>query len=152
MVMSESLLQRIRQIRESVGTTVNDAELTALINGTDDVFEAGFRFLTFCDGWALFDVPKQDTSRWYREDGWLTEEKEQILSIITERLGLKMVEPPDCTKMDLSNTHHHFELYYRIRKVITIHPKFLKILVPDIPIIPERGLLGQLSLLYAAVD
>ncbi len=150
--MCKSLLQRIREIRESVGITVNDAELTALVKVTGDVLESGFRFLTFYSSFALFDVPKQDPSKWYREDGWLSEEKEQILGVITRRLGLSMVEPPDCTKTDLSNTHHHFELYSGIRKVITIHPKFLKILVPDIPIIPEEGLLSQLSLLYASTE
>jgi len=139
-------------MRGSVGTTVTDAELTALIKVTGDVLESGFRFLTFYSSFALFDVPKQDPSKWYREDGWLSEEKEEILRAIAGRLGLRVAEPPDCTKMDLSNTHHHFELYSGIRNVITVHPKFLKILVPDIPIIPEQDLLSQLSSLYASAD
>ena len=125
-------------MRESVGTTVNDAELTALIKVTGDILESGFRLLTFYGSFALFDVPKQDTSKWYREDGWLSEEKEKILRVIAGRLGLRMVEPPDYPRLDLSNTHHHSELYSGIRKAITIHPKFLKILVLEIPIIPEQ--------------
>lgn len=147
--MSESLLQRIREIRESVGTTVNDAELTALITASGDVVESGFRFLTFHGGCALFDVPKQDTSTWYREDGWLSVAKEEILGAIIRRLGLRMAEPPDCTKMNFASTHHHFELYAGVRKVITIHPRFVKILMPDIPVVAEQDLLSQLSSLYA---
>ncbi len=146
--MSKSLLQRIREMRESVGTNVNDPELAALVKGTGDVLDSGFRFLTFYNGFALFDVPKQDISMWYKKDGWLSEEKEKILGVIAGRLRLRIGEPPDYPKLDLSETHHHFELYSRARKVIIIHPKFLKILVPDMPIIPEYDLLSQLSLLY----
>jgi hypothetical protein len=146
--MPKSLLRRIREIRESVGASINDPELTALIEGTGDVFESGFRFLTFYNHFALFDVPKQDISKWYKENGWLSEEKEEILSGIAGRLRLGVGEPPDYPKLDLSETHHHFELYSGTRKVIIIHPKFLKILVPDIPIIPEQDLLHQLSFLY----
>lgn len=146
--MSKSLLQRIREIRESVGTSVNDSELTALIQGAGDVHESCFRFLTFCDSFALFDVPKQNTSKWYREDGWLAEEKEEMLYSIARGLRLKIVEPPDYPKLDLSSIHHHFELYSGTRKVIMIHPRFLKILLPDIPLFAERDLLSQLSSLY----
>ena len=146
--MYKSLLQRIRETRKSVGTVVNDAELTALIKASGDVLESGFRFLTFYNNFALFDVPKQDMSKWYREDGWLTEEKEEILGLIAGQLGLEILEPPDLSKSDLSITHHHFELQSGTRKVITVHPKFLKILVPDYPIIPEQDLLSQLFSLY----
>jgi len=146
--VSKSLLQTIRVIRESVGTSLNDAELTALIKGSGDVLESGFRFLTFYNNFALFDVPKQDLSKWYREDGWLSERKEEILGVIAGQLRLEIGEPPDCPKLDLSATHHHFELYSGTRKVIIVHPKFLKVIVPDIPIIPEQDLLSQLSSLY----
>ena len=146
--MYKSLLQRIREIRKSVGTSVNDAELTALIKVSGDVIESGFRFLTFYNNFALFDVPKQDMSKWYREDGWLSEEKEEILGVIAGRLGLEILEPPDFPKSDLSITHHHFELHSGTRKVITVHPKFLKILIPDYLIIPEQDLLSQLFSLY----
>ena len=108
--MYKSLLQRIREIRKSVGTSINDAELTALIKVSGDVLESGFRFLTFYNNFALFDVPKQDMSKWYREDGWLSEEKEEILVVIAGRLGLEILEPPDLPKSDLSIIHHHFEL------------------------------------------
>ena len=146
--MHKFLLQRIREIRKSVGTSVNDAELTALIKVSGDVLESGFRFLTFYDNYALFDVPKQDMSKWYREDGWLSEEKEEILGVIAGRLGLEILEPPDLPKSDLSVTHHHFELQSGTQKVITVHPKFLKILIPDYPKIPEQDLLSQLFSLY----
>jgi hypothetical protein len=146
--MSKPLLQKIRETRDSVGASVNDAELTELIRTGCDVLESGFRFLTLYNNYALFDVPKQNLSKWYKEDGWLSEEKEEILGIIARRLGLQMVEPPDYSKFDLSDTHHHFELNSGTRKVIVVHPKFLKILVPDHPIVPEHDLLNQLSLLY----
>jgi hypothetical protein len=146
--MQKSLLQRIREVRKSVGTSVNEAELTALIKVSGDFLESGFKFLTFYNNYALFDVPKQDMSKWYREDGWLSEEKEEILGMIAGRLGLEILEPPDSPKSDLSITHHHFELQSGRRNVITIHPKFLKIFVPDYPIIPEQDLLSQFFSLY----
>jgi hypothetical protein len=146
--MPKPLLQRIRDIRESVGTSINDLELTALIKGMGDVSESGFRFLTFYNHFALFDVPKQDISKWYREDGWLSEEKEETLRLIVKELRLKILKPPDYPQLDISDIHHHFELYSGTRKVIIIHPKFLKILVPDTPILPEQDLLSQLSKLY----
>lgn len=146
--MSKSLLQRIRELKESVGTSINDTELTALIKAGGDVIESGFRFLTFYNNFALFDVPNQDISKWYREDGWLSEAKEEILGVIAGRLELKIIEPPDYTKWGFSKTHHHFELHSGTRKVITVHPKFLKILILDYPIIPEEDLLSQLSSLY----
>ena len=146
--MNESILQRIREIRRSVGTSINDAELTALINIKGHIIESIFRFLTLNNNFALFDVPNQDISFWYKEDGWVSEEKEQILDKIAEQLGLDIVEPPDYPKLDMSQIHHHFELFLKKQKVITIHPKFLKILVPDHPIIPEHNLLNQLSSLY----
>ena len=146
--MHKSLLQRIREIRKSVGTSVNDAELTALIKVSGDIVESGFWFLTFYNNIALFDVPNQDMSKWYREDGWLSEEKEEILSVIAKRLRLEILEPPDIPKSDLSVTHHHFELHSGTQKVIIVHPKFLKILVPDYPIIPEKDLLSHLLSLY----
>jgi len=146
--MQKSLLQRIREVRKSVGTSLNDAELTELIKVSGDVIESGFQFLTFYKNLALFNVPKQEMSKWYREDGWLSEEKEEILSVLAERLGLEILEPPDLLKSDLSVIHHHFELQYSRQKVITIHPKFLKILIPDYPIIPEQNLLSQLFSLY----
>lgn len=146
--MQKSLLQRIREVRKSVGISLSDAELTELIKVSGDVLESGFRFLTFYNNFTLFGVPKQDMSKWYREDGWLSEEKEEILGVIAERLGLEILEPPDLPKSDLSVIHHHFELQSGRQKVITVHPKFLKILVPDYPIIPEQDLLSQLFSLY----
>ena len=146
--MNESILQRIREIRRSVGTSVNDIELTELIKVKGDVLESGFRFLTINNNFALFDVPNQDTSFWYKEDGWVSEEKEQTLDKIAEQLGLDIVEPPDYPKLDMSQIHHHFELFSDKQKVMTIHPKFLKILVPDYPIISEQNLLIQLYSLY----
>ena len=146
--MNESLLQRIRELRESVGTSINENELTSLIKASGNNVEAGFRFLTLYNNFALFDVPDQDISKWYREDGWLSEEKEKILDLIAEQLKLEILEPPDYTQWGFSSMHHHFELHFGTRKVITVHPKFLKILVSDYPIIPERDLLSQLSSLY----
>jgi hypothetical protein len=146
--MNTSILQGIREIRRSVGTSVNEIELTELIKVKGDIVESGFRFLTLYNNFALFDVPQQDISIWYKEDGWVSEDKEQILDKIVETLGLKIVEPPDYPKLDLSTIHHHFELFSDKQKVITIHPKFLKILIPDHPIIPEQNLLNQLSSLY----
>ena len=146
--MSKSLLQTIRALRESIGTSVNDAELTALIKVNGNIIESGFRFLTFYNNYTLFDVPKQDISKWYKENKWLSEEKEQILGLIAGRLGLRIVEPPDYPKMDLSDTHHHFELHSGTQKVIIVHPKFLKILVTDYPVFPEQDILSQLSSLY----
>jgi len=146
--MNESILQKIRQIRRSAGTSLNDIELTELIKVKGDVHESGFRFLTLNNNFALFDVPNQDISLWYKEDGWVSEEKEQLLNTIADKLGLKIVEPPDYPKLDLSTIHHHFELFSGKIKVMTIHPKFLKVLVSDHPIIPEHNLLHQLSSLY----
>lgn len=147
--MSKSLIQRIRQLKESVGTSINDAELTSLIIAGSDTLESGFRFLSFCNGFALFDVPKQDIAKWYSKDGWLSQEKKQILDAIARRLGLEIVQPPDYPKMDISSTqHHHFELYAGTRNVITIHPKFLKVLIMHHPVIPEEDLLSHLHSLY----
>ena len=146
--MNTSILQKIREIRKSVGTSINEIELTELIKVEGDIVESGFRFLTIYNNFAMFDVLAQEISLWYKEDGWVSEEKERILDKIAETLGLKIVEPPDYPKLDLTIIHHHFELFFEKHKVITIHPKFLKILVPDHPIIPEQNLLEQLSSLY----
>jgi len=146
--MAESILQRIREERRSVGTSINDTELDELIKVKGDVIESGFRFLTINKEFALFNVPEQDTSIWYREDGWVSEEKEQILNKIAEQLGLDIVEPPDYPKLDMSQIHHHFELFSGKQKVMTIHPKFLKILVPEHPVVPEQDLLSHLASLY----
>jgi hypothetical protein len=146
--MYKSLIQRIRELKESVGTSINDCELTALIKAKGDLTESGFRFFMLYDNFALFDVPNQDISKWYREDGWLSEGKEKILSLIAEKLELEILEPPDYAKWGHSSAHHHFELHSGMRKVIIVHPKFLKILIPDYPIFPEQDLLSQLSALY----
>ena len=146
--MNTSILQKIREIRKSIGTSINEIELTELIKVNGDTAESGFRFLTIYNNFAMFDVPAQDISLWYKEDGWVSEGKEQILDKIVEKLGLKIVEPPDYPKLDLSIIHHHFELFFEKHKVIIIHPKFLKILVPEHPIITEENLLNQLSALF----
>ena len=147
--MNTSILQKIREIRKSVGTSINEIELTELIKVEGDIVESGFRFLTIYNNFAMFDVPAQEISLWYKEDGWVSEEKERILDKIAETLGLKIVEPPDYPKLDLTIIHHHFELFSDKYKVIIIHPKFLKILVPDHPVIPELNLLNELTSLYA---
>jgi len=146
--MNTSILQKIRDIRKSVGTSINEIELTELIKVQGNIVESGFRFLTIYNNFATFDVPAQDISLWYKEDGWVSQAKEQILDKVVEKLGLEILEPPDYPKLDLSVIHHHFELFSDKYKVIIIHPKFLKILVPDHPIIPEENLLDQLSSLY----
>ena len=146
--MDQSVLQSIRDIRKSVGRSVNDFELTELIKAHGHITESGFRFLLYLDKIVTFDVPEQDISRWYREEGWVSEEKERILGEITSNSGLEIIEPPDYPKLDQSVIHHHFELFSGKNKVLTIHPKFLKILVPEHPVIPEENILTQLALLY----
>ena len=56
-----NLLEAIRAMRESVGEGLNDDEFTRLLLLHEALSsEAGFSFLSFCDGIVTLSVPPQN--------------------------------------------------------------------------------------------
>ena len=151
----QNLFERIRGMKDDLGREVNEDILTDLIRTEGELSEHGFRFLRVSDGFAVFDVPKQNKKNWYREKGWPSAEKEKIVKEIARKYDLRIYEPPDAETVS-GEFHHHFELccdrdMINIDTIIFAHPRYLKVLIPPRPIIPERALLEDLSLLYKTV-
>jgi hypothetical protein len=127
------LLDTIRSIRESVGDGLNDDEFTCLLQQSTLSTEAGFRFLSYFEGFVTLSVPRQDLMSWYPENGWIAAAKEKMAREIAEKYELSLNEPPDLNfnyiipRPDSPKLHHHLELSNRRETVIVAHPQYLKI-------------------------
>lgn len=166
---SDHLLDAICETKESVGDSLNDDELTRLLLlHTELPIEAGFAFLSFCDGVVTLSVPQQDLPKWYSEKGRIAPEKKEIAEAIAKKHQLFLCEPLDLASAFLFQSfekvsaHHHLELATRRESVIVVHPKYLKVRmyrdVPDgsfimktkAPLMFGPDLLKELSALYRA--
>jgi hypothetical protein len=150
--VQDSLIETIRRARESVGAELSDYELTDLVHARGELAEDGFTFLRVSKGFALFSVPRQNASKWYGQNVWLSPEKEKQAREIAKRYGLKICEPPDHNILSVPD-HHHFDFYRDEgktfqRTVVIAHPEFLKIRVTSQPLPLEHHLLGDLASLY----
>ena len=164
---SDHLLGAIRATRESVGDSLNDDELTRLLLlHTELPIEAGFAFLSFCDGVVTLSVPQQDLAKWYSEKGGIAPEKGKIAKAIANKYQLFLCEPLDLasgfpfSSFEKAGAHHHLELATRRETVIIAHPKYLKvrmycnavdgsfIMKTKSPVVFGPDLLKDLSVLY----
>jgi hypothetical protein len=150
-----NLLGRIISLRTTVGDGLNDEELTALLRQEVLPVEDGFTFVSLCDGYATFDVPPQDPTKWYPENGWITPEKEANARAIAEKLGFMLCEPPDdglTYRPPGSEVHHHLEMGHQRESIVIAHPRYLKIRLFDIvtkqPLPLPGNLLERLATLY----
>ncbi len=94
--------------------------------------EAGFQFLSFCDGVVTLSVPRQDLGNWYPKEGWVSPDKERMASALADQYGLTLGEPPDDRGLlpppfGKSTIHHHLELRDRLDAMIVAHPCYLKV-------------------------
>jgi hypothetical protein len=147
--MKPSVLLEIRAMRNELGSDLNEDVLTRLILlEVGDRIEHGFWFLQPSNGFAVFTAPPQDRSKWYRQEGWPCREKEAVAASIARKYGLGISEPPDANALPGAEMHHHCEFHRVNLTLIEAHPRYLKILVPERPVIAEETLLEDLSALY----
>ena len=134
-IPSEHLLEAITSLRSSVGDALNDDEFTRLVRESALPTEAGFGFLSLCEGFVVFAVPHQDLADWYPNQGWIVPEQEKIARMIAGKYGLSLNEPPDVTSgyfspgAELPQSHHHLEFCRHQETIIIAHPRYLKIRV-----------------------
>jgi hypothetical protein len=145
--MELDILARVRKLSHEIGRGVEEDVLSDLIRTEGALGECGFKFLRVSGGFAVFEVPKQNKEKWYRQKGWPASAKEQIIRKIAEKYHLEIHEPPDEDTVS-GECHHHFELAHAQEKLIIAHPRYLKIRVSKWPVIPEGTLMEDLSVLY----
>ena len=145
--MELDILARVRKLSDEIGGGVDEGVLTDLIRAEGALSEYGFKFLRVSDGYAIFEVPRQNKESWYRQKGWPALTKEQIVRKIAEKYHLEVHEPPDEETIS-GECHHHFELDHSQIKLIVAHPRYLKIRISKWPVIPEGTLTADLSALY----
>lgn len=149
MTTKPSVLLIIRAMINNVRSHLKEDALSDLIHlEGGELMEHGFRFLRLSDGFAVFATPPQDRSRWYRQGGWPCPEKEAAAASIARKYGLEISEPPDASALSGAETHHHCEFHRARQTLIVAHPRYLKILVPERPVIAEETLLADLAALY----
>ena len=155
------LIPAIRAVRDRVGDGLNDDELTRLLRESALPSEAGFHFLSFCQGVVTFSVPRQDLAQWYPEQGWIAPAKEKVARTLAEKHGLSLCEPPDqSSTLATTNVRHHLELTNRWASVVVAHPDYLKVRMygarphsPTVadartPLALDADLLNDLAALY----
>ena len=122
-------LERLIELRASVGDGLNDSEFTHLVAPQLELEEEGFSIVGFFDGWVTLRTPRQDPNRWYAKEQWLAEDKEAIASRISKKYNLSVCEPPDrMTYMaPPPGAHHHLEFVNAREAVAGAHPLYLKI-------------------------
>lgn len=122
-------LERLIELRTSVGDGLNDYEFTQLVAPEFFLDEEGFSMVCFSDGWVTLRTPPQDLSAWYSESGWLSDAKEAIAVRVAAKYDLSVCEPPDRLgyMAPPRGTHHHLELVNNREAVVVAHPLFLKI-------------------------
>jgi hypothetical protein len=129
------LLQAIKDYRTCVGDGLNEEEFTHFLQKAALPAEAGFEFLSFSNRFVTLSVPKQNADSWYRDKGWVTEEKEKCARKIAEKYGLSLYQPPDAvgnhhvTPQSQASSHscHHLEMSHNREIVIVVHPHYLKV-------------------------
>ena len=123
------LLESVTAIKTSVGDGLNDQELTRLLEKSGIPKEEGFEFLSYSDRTLTLSVPKQDPTKWYPEEGWITEEKEKKAREIAQKYELSVCEPPDAhyTVVGGEKPHHHLEMCNGRESVVVVHPQYLKL-------------------------
>ncbi len=127
------LLDAIQAIQASVGDGLSDDEFTRLLQNTRLPNEAGFAFLSYCNRVVMLSVPTQNSATWYRDKGWVTQDKENLARKIATKHGLLLYEPPDvlCSYpsplSDLPHPHHHLEMSHKSESVVIVHPHYLKV-------------------------
>jgi hypothetical protein len=139
-------------MRNDVGSGLNEDALSDLIlleGGGLSVH--GFRLLRLSDGYVVFATPPQDRSKWYRQKGWPCAEKEAVARAIARKYALEISEPPDASGLR-GEPHHHLEFHRAENTLIEAHPKYLKILLPDSPVMAEDTLLEDLAALYKPTE
>jgi len=146
--MELDILARVRELHCETGEGVDESVLTDLIRAEGALCVCGFKFLRISDGFAVFEVPRQNKDHWYRQRGWPAAAKEQIVRKIAGKYHLEVHEPPDERNIS-GEGHHHFELDHSQEKFIVAHPRYLKIRISKKPLIPEERLMEDLSALYA---
>ena len=145
------LLERIISGRATMGDGLNDEELTLLLRQEALPSEAGFTFVSLCDGCATFRVPAQDPADWYPERGWIAPKKEALARAIAQKCGCSLTEPPDEHLLG-SGIHHHLEMSRQGQVVVIAHPHYLKVRLFDVwtkrrlSLLPD--ILEQLAALY----
>lgn len=145
--MELDILARVRKLSDEIGRGVEEDVLTDLIRAEGALSEYVFTFLRVSGGFAVFQVPKQNKEKWYRQKGWPASAKEQIIRKLAEKYHLEVHEPPDEYTVS-GECHHHFELAHAQEKLIVAHPRYLKIHISKWPVIPEGTLMEDLSALY----
>jgi hypothetical protein len=153
MTTKPSVLLIIRAMRNDVGRGLQEDALSDLIlleGGGLSVH--GFRFLRLSEGFVVFATPPQDRSKWYRQKGWPCPEKEAAARSIARKYGLEISEPPDANMLPGAEPHHHLEFHRAENTLIEAHPKYLKILLPDSPVLAEDTLLEDLAALYKPTE
>ena len=152
MTMKPSVLLVIRAMRNDVGQGLKEDALTDLILLEGGGLSAhGFRFLRLSGGFVVFATQPQDRSKWYRQKGWPCAEKEAVARAIARKYALEISEPPDVSGPS-GEPHHHLEFHRHENTIIEAHPKYLKILLPDLPVIAEDTLLEDLAALYKPTE
>jgi hypothetical protein len=145
--MRPNILARVREMQNEIGHGVREDVLTDLIRAEGPLSEHGFTFLRVSEGFALFEVPRQEKEHWYKQKGWPTAEKEKIVRRIAEKYHLKLHEPPDEYTVT-GECHHHFELDLSEQRIIVVHPRYLKVRLSRWPLVAEESLFEDLSGLY----
>lgn len=139
---SPHLLAVIRSARETVGDGLTEDELTRLLQKTDLPVEAGFSFLSLSAGMVTFNVPLQDLTHWYPDQGWIHPLKEKAARALAEKYHLCLCEPPDHsssmvpTADGLRAPRHHLEFTNGWTTVLIAHPCYLKVRL----FLPQGGL------------
>jgi hypothetical protein len=128
------LLDAVQSLRTCVGEGLNDVEFTHFLQKASLPAESGFEFLSYSNRFVTLSVPKQETGSWYRDKGWVIEEKEQRAREIARKYGLSLYHPPDAVgthhvtpQSDASHPCHHLEMSFDREILVVIHPLYLKI-------------------------
>ncbi len=147
------LLEIIRALRACVGDGLSEQELSRIVQAAEVPQEAGFGFRSVQDGFVVLSIPPQDPANWYRENGWITCEKEQAAIGIATKYGLFLFESSDTgsNPLDLESSspciRHQIELNDGCDTLVIAHPDRLKVrLFSSTTSMP--GFLQDLSALY----
>lgn len=144
---NKHLLDAIKQFRTCIGDGLNDVEFSLFLQMAALPAENGFEFLCFSNRYVTLRVPKQDTDKWYRDKGWVCEDKEKRARQIAEKYGLSLYHPPDAvgnhhvTPNSEAEQHscHHLEMSHNREIFIVIHPHYLKVRLFQATGAPQHG-------------
>lgn len=153
MTTKPGLLVLIRAVISDAGVGLKGNALTDLTHSQGgNQIEHGFQFLRLCGGLAVFAVPPQDRQKWSRQKGWPCPEKEMVARSIAQKPGLELSEPPDVKILVGGEAYHRCAFHRAGQTLIEAHPRYLKTLVPERPVIPEEALLEGLATRYTPTE